>query len=99
MSVKLTEKQFQRQVIQFAALCGWAVYHTHDSRRSQPGFPDLVLAHRARGLLLFAELKTDTGKLTAEQDRWRTLLLQVGADARVWRPKDWGEVEAMLRGG
>jgi hypothetical protein len=94
---KLTEKQFQRQVIQLAAHCGWEPYHTYDSRRSQPGFPDLVLAHPKRGLL-FVELKTDTGRLTKDQDRWRLVLLRAGADVRVWRPRDWDEIQATLTG-
>ncbi len=94
---KLTEKAFQRQVVQLAAHCAWELYHTFDSRRSQPGFPDLVLAHTKRGLL-FVELKTDTGKLSKEQDRWRLVLLRAGADARVWRPRDWPEIQATLTG-
>ena len=45
----LKESDFQRAVIEMARLHGWLVYHTHDSRRSAPGFPDLVLVQgRAR---------------------------------------------------
>lgn len=94
---KISEAQFQRQVVQLAALCSWVCYHTHDSRRSNPGFPDLVLAHHRLGLL-FVELKTDKGKLTPDQDRWRLVLIRAGADARVWRPRDWPEIEQTLTG-
>ena len=38
----MTEKQFQSHIVQYAKMRGWLVYHTHDSRRSEPGFPDLV---------------------------------------------------------
>ena len=52
-----TEKEWQATVILTARTLGWTVYHTHDSRRSEPGFPDLVLARET--LLMFVELKTD----------------------------------------
>ncbi len=94
---KTTEKQFQAMVERLAKLLGWEAYHTHDSRRSQPGFPDLVLVHPTRGVL-FAELKADAGKVRPNQERWIALLTQAGADARVWRPKDWPEIERVLRG-
>lgn len=60
-------------------------YHTHNSRRSEPGFPDLVIA--GPGGILFRELKTATGHITPEQDRWLALLA-VSGDAGVWRPAD-----------
>src|SRR5688572_19177552 len=41
-----TERAFQAQVVKYARLMGWTAYHTHDSRRSQAGFPDLVLVRR-----------------------------------------------------
>ena len=43
-------------------------YHTHDSRRSAKGFPDLVLAKN--GVVLIVELKTDTGVATPDQVAW-----------------------------
>lgn len=64
-------------------------YHTHDSRRSPAGFPDRVYA--GPGGVLFRELKTDTGKLTAEQQAWLVGLHAAGLDADVWRPADWPE--------
>ena len=35
----MKEADFQATVIELAELQGWRVYHTHDSRRSQPGLP------------------------------------------------------------
>jgi Archaea-specific pyridoxal phosphate-dependent enzymes len=84
------EREFQDQVLQAAQSLGWSLrYHTHDSRRSEPGFPDLVLGHPGRGLLLFRELKTEKGKTTAKQDEWIIRLGLTGNDAGVWRPRDW----------
>lgn len=84
-----SEKQFQEQVIGAAQALGWpAVYHTHDSRRSSPGFPDLVLVHPKHGLL-FRELKTETGTVTPDQFDWLETLQAAGASADIWRPRDW----------
>lgn len=72
-------------------------YHTHDSRHSAAGFPDLVLV--GRGRLLFIEVKSATGKLTTPQLAWYAGLLDVGAEAYVWRPADWksGTIERILK--
>src|SRR5262252_9371532 len=82
---------------------GWLCYHTHDSRKSDAGFPDLVLCRppsvHGPGRLLFLECKTSTGKVTEAQARWLALLGRVpGVEARVVRPQDLGAIEAWLRG-
>lgn len=61
-------------------------YHTRDSRRSIPGFPDWCFAG-ARGVM-FRECKQQRGHLRLEQSRWLQVLRQAGADADVWRPAD-----------
>ena len=85
----MTEKQFQSHIVQFAKLQGWLVYHTYDSRRSEPGFPDLVLA---RDRILYRELKTDKGRLTPAQIGWGKTLMDAGADYKVWRPRMRDEI-------
>lgn len=93
----MTERQLQEHVVALAKQLGWMVYHTYDSRRSQPGFPDLVLV---RGVVLYRELKAVNGVLSPEQKAWLQCLRVAGADAGVWRP--WhlldGTVERALRG-
>ena len=79
----MTEKQFQSHIVHFAKMRGWLVYHTHDSRRSEPGFPDLVLV---RGRVLFRELKTDKGRVTPDQKAWAASLEQAESDYKLWRP-------------
>lgn len=79
-------EEFQPAVIE---LCKWMnlyVYHTHDSRRSARGFPDLVIV--GPGGILFRELKTETGRLSREQTEVLARLTTAGADAAVWRPAD-----------
>lgn len=94
--VPLTERDWQARVIDYARWCGWRHYHPHDSRRSAPGFPDLALVRRGR--LVFAELKTNTGRLTVEQDAWlHDLAACEGVAAYCWRPCDWATVQRILR--
>ncbi len=80
--------------------CRWSsllVYHTFDSRRSEPGFPDLVVVG-PHGVI-FRELKADRGRLSPDQRRWLDRLTQAGADAAVWRPDAWpGRVLDELHG-
>ena len=83
--LKMSEKQFQKAVIDLAKWTGWLAYHTYDSRRSEPGFPDLVLVHPTRGVL-FRELKTMKGRVSAHQRKWLDKLALAGADVAVWRP-------------
>lgn len=64
----MSEAAFQEQVIHIAKLYGWLHFHTFDSRRSEPGFPDLVLVRSPE--LIFAELKAERGRLSADQVKW-----------------------------
>ena len=91
-----TEREFQAQVIKYAELAGWLVYHTYDSRRSQPGFPDLVLVRNKT--VVFAELKSEKGRPTKAQKMWLYALEDCETViTRIWRPRDWNKVEAVLR--
>jgi hypothetical protein len=89
------EGQLLDRVRSFAKLQGWQSYHTHDSRRSEPGFPDLVLCD-GRDLLIY-ELKTNSGKCTPEQARWLSLLEHTGkVECGIWRPRDFAAIAARL---
>lgn len=91
----LSEKQFQQQVIDLAKMTGWKTYHTHDSRRSNPGFPDLVMVRRGR--MIFAELKTRTGRVSAEQEQWLDELRQCpNAEVYLLRPADMPLIAQIL---
>jgi hypothetical protein len=98
------EAQFQAVVVDVARFNGWRVFHVHDSRRQvrpgvlvgdrdTAGFPDLVLV---RDRVIYRELKTDTGRLTAGQEAWLAALRRAGEDVDVWRPRDWPRIEAEL---
>lgn len=84
-----SEAELQEKVRQAAVQLGILYYHTHNSRRSPAGFPDLVLVRPPN--CLFRELKSQTGKLTADQSAWLDSLAACDQDAGVWRPSDWLE--------
>ncbi|MDE3102892.1 MAG: hypothetical protein KGJ98_11725 [Chloroflexota bacterium] len=64
----MTENELLASIRKAARDLGWLEYHTVIAYRSPRGFPDLVLA---RGLhLVIAELKSDKGKVTPEQETW-----------------------------
>ena len=95
----MTEARLLGAVRYLCRLYGWRFYHTHDSRRSDPGFPDLTLVHAGQQRVIFAELKTTVGRTTPEQDLWLADLTAAGAEVFLWRPADLERViPAVLRG-
>lgn len=92
----MTEADWQTQVIELATLYGWRHQHQFDSRRSVPGWPDLVLCRPPE--LLIVELKTDKGRVRPEQQVWLDDLAACGVETAVWRPSDFETVhERLLR--
>lgn len=83
----MREDALQALIVQAARTHGVMNYHTFDSRRSVAGFPDLVLLGRSG--ILYRELKTETGRISPDQERWLCALREAGEDADVWRPSDW----------
>jgi hypothetical protein len=61
------------------------------------GWPDLVLVRPPR--LIFAELKSDTGKVRPQQSQWLDVLrLLPQAETFLWRPCDWDSIVETLTG-
>jgi len=92
---KVTEKQFLGQVRKLARMNGWLEYHTYDSRRSTPGFPDICMVRGRR--VVFAELKVGRGRLTGAQRRWLDALERSCCEVYVWFPEDWDSIQLCLR--
>lgn len=98
----MSEAELQANVTDLCRMLGLLVYHTHDSRRSPAGFPDLIIVGRR---LIARELKTAKGKITPAQHMWLNGLRHAGVDADVWRPADWfdgnirRQLQAMRRAG
>lgn len=101
----MTETAFLKTILAIARLYRWRCLHVRPawSRKGwrtpvqgpgSKGFPDLVLLKGKR--LLVRELKTDKGRLFAEQEEWLADLQEAGVDAGVWTPKDWKTIEEEL---
>ncbi len=91
---RLTEKAFMQQIIQLAKLRGYMVFHTHDSRHSASGFPDLILV-KGR-VLIAAEIKVGKNKPTLAQEIWLRALSDAGVNVFVWTPESWDAIETTL---
>lgn len=91
----MNEREWQDKVVEVARWSGWHVYHPYYSRRSEPGWPDLSMIRGDR--LVFAELKTRTGRVTEAQHRVLGLLAATGAEVYLWRPADWPDVVRVLQ--
>ncbi len=92
------ETEFQdRHVIPYLEARGWLVYHTHDSRRSKEGYPDLTAfrLEKCQGPV-FAELKSETGKLSKAQEKWRDAILAAAGAWYLWRPSSWIEIQRIM---
>ncbi len=104
---KLTEAAFTRMVLRFARLHGWQSSHFRPAMLKNgqwrtavsgdgKGFPDIVLV---RERVIFIELKTESGKLSPEQEQWIAVLKKAKQEVYVWRPNQWQEIERTLTDG
>ena len=93
----ITEAEFEALIIGWprrpglALLFGWHCYHARDSRGTWgEGYPDWTLAKEGYPRLLLWELKTERGRLSADQREWGRVLERVpGVEYRVVRPSSW----------
>ena len=107
----ISEAQLQRMVIEEAKRLGWGkpisrddmpanyclIYHTHDSRKSAWGFPDLVLCHVGQLRVLYVEVKREGEKPDPFQLAWHESLLACGQESYVWFPHDYEAILEVLR--
>ena len=104
--IKVLEKDFQKAVIELAQLLGWRVAHFRAARAGKDGerwatpvaadgkgFPDLMMV---RERVIYAELKSETGVLSAEQKEWRDWLRAAGQAWFCWRPSMWNILRDVL---
>lgn len=85
-SDRIRESDLLQNVRDTCAVLRLLAYHTHASIHSPSGFPDLVIL--GPGGILFRELKSATGIVSAAQEMWLRALKAAGMDAEVWRPED-----------
>lgn len=104
----IKEEEFFEQVIHLAHIYHWRVAHFRPAMTKWgwrtavsadgAGFPDCVFV---RDRIVFAELKSKEGQLTAEQHQWLEALAEAGQEVYLWRPDDMepngGEIVAVLK--
>lgn len=95
------ELHFTQEVIDTAQHYGWHLFHLRDRESAAivrgRGFPDLVMYRGDQ--LIIAELKRDeSSQLSADQVGWLDAF-RPHVPAYEWRPRDWDEIENVLRLG
>jgi hypothetical protein len=113
----MSERQFQQTVIEMAQRLGWRVAWFPDEGYRElvkvgrfdalpdGGYPDLTMVRVKDGVakVIFAELKSQKGKLRREQEDWGADLVAVEGSVpwnvayRVWKPAQMDEIERTLR--
>ena len=82
----MTEAELLNCIVRRCEERGLLWYHSYDYRRvKMAGWPDLVIAGHG---ILFRELKSASGPVSADQAAWRRALQASGANWAVWRPAD-----------
>jgi len=103
----MSEAELQKSIIAFARAQGWLVAHFRPGKTTRgnwitpvsgdgAGFPDLVLV---RDTVIYAELKSQLGQLTAVQSIWMSTLKHSRQRTFIWRPMDWlnGSIHTVLQ--
>jgi len=121
-SPAISETAFLAQVLELSALLGWDAAHFRPALTTRgwrtpvqgslgKGFPDLVLLRARDRRLILAELKSDIGKVSADQaavlaafevmaGEWKAAFLpepRIRIDVAVWRPRDFDAIAELLR--
>lgn len=91
-----TEKEFQRSVLEAASALNWFCLHFPNAVINPAGWPDLICFRGGKCLLM--ELKRENGKLGPKQEEMIDTLQHCGQVVHVFRPSQWDEIEATLRG-
>lgn len=105
LSDAVPEREFQARVVALARQLGWRVHHTRPAQyrsgrwatplTGDAGLPDLILLRPPR--LVFAELKSERGRVSKAQAEWLDALQQcVGVEVYLWRPSDWQAIVKIL---
>mgnify|MGYP001566581329 CR=1 FL=1 len=111
LAANVSEDQLFETVRELASLYGWRLFSIRLSRRNvrgvrAEGFPDCVLVRAPR--LIFAELKSEKGKVSPDQQGWYDDLRECADDGTmvwigempevyIWRPSDLEKLTEVLR--
>ena len=81
----MSEKDLQETVRRICANLGLYCFHVQNSKGCPAGWPDLAIIGRR---LIFIELKSQAGTVSAEQAEVGRKLKAAGQSWRIWRPTD-----------
>lgn len=94
------ERDFQTLVEGIMRANRWSVYSVRRSDLAQAslaGYPDITAWRAVDQRLIFAELKTDTGRVSEAQKAVLAELESLGrAEVYLWRPKNLAEIRQIL---
>jgi hypothetical protein len=109
--MEMTERIFQDHVLQLCRMYGWLAHHVPPMRYNNKnalgnnwgtgglaGMPDLTLISQNGRGIIYAELKTATGKVSPLQQQILNTLERNGAEVYIWRPRDLTAIAARLSG-
>jgi hypothetical protein len=99
-----TEAKLQGWVRNTAIALGWLYYHTHRSKHSAAGYPDvsMVSPPSPYGIRrhIYAELKRSRKtKPSAQQTKWLNWLSGTGAEVYLWTPENLQVIADVLTKG
>jgi hypothetical protein len=104
LRLDISEAEFQRAVVKVAKLYGWLVDHTPPMRNAGgdiytgglTGKTDLVLFSLDGKGIVYAELKTQKGKVSPSQAIFRNVVMLNGGEYFLWRPADMDAIVERL---
>ena len=104
--LEMTEEQFLLRVTSQAEDLGWKWIHQRPARLANGGWVTPVQGNGAKGWLdvtlwrgrrlIIAELKTDRGRVSADQELRLEELRQTPAEVYLWRPRDQDQIDMIL---
>jgi len=107
--IKITEKDLSRQIENLLNIFSWRWCHFR-AARTELGWRTAISGHKGfvdyvavrSGICLFIELKSEKGKLSAEQVEWASELKDIanhslGVMYFCWRPSDIENIAQVLR--
>lgn len=90
----MPEKVLMQAILDAARWQGWLCHHVFDSRRSSPGFPDVVCVRNDRCIAI--ETKSARGRVSPYQREWLDALARAGVETFVVYPHGLDEILEVL---
>jgi len=96
-TIPVTERDLREWIRDLCKIYHWRFRFTWTSIHSPKGTLDLLLTNREQKRVIFAELKSEKGKMTPEQQETFDDLKACGQEVYLWRPGDIEGVAEILR--